>query len=110
VTAPSLIAGLTPVLAKIERTTLGFEDHGVLTAYLHVKYDAALHQGVGGYDIRTTGGEYIARTLQACGVDLWEELVGRIIHVLQDETRWPRGIAPLPTEPGKPFVFAEVQR
>lgn len=98
--------GLTRTVAKIERTFLGFEDHGILTGYLHVNYGGA-GQGVGGYAIRSVAADYIAWTLGACGVDNWEKLVGRTIYVLTDADRRVVGIEPLPTEPGQRFFFPD---
>lgn len=93
-------------IAKIERTSLGFEDHGILTGVLHVSYGGA-GQGIGGYAIKSVAGAYLERTLRACGVDRWEKLVGRTIYVLTLRGR-VEGIEPLPTEPGERFVFTEV--
>jgi hypothetical protein len=98
---------LTRTIAKIEKTFLGFEDHGILTGFLQVTYgDSA--QGVGGYSISHVAGAYLERTLKACGVDSWEKLRGRIIYVLADQDRRVVGIEPLPTEPGKLFMFADM--
>jgi hypothetical protein len=94
-------------IAKIERTHLGFEDHGVMTGFLHVNYGGA-GQGVGGYSISTAAGPYIERTLKACGVNTWEELCGRTIYVLTNSDRRVMGIENLPTEPGEQFLFSDV--
>ena len=94
-------------IAKIERTHLGFEDHGILTGFLHVSYGGAT-QGVGGYGIATVAGQYLERTLKACGVQAWEDLRGRTIYVLTNSNRRVVGIENLPTEPGERFLFAEV--
>jgi hypothetical protein len=102
-----MTGGLVRELAKIERTHLGFEDHGILTGSLHVNYGGA-GQGIGGYSIATVAGDYIKRTLEACGVRTWEELRGRTIYVLTDSNRRVVGIENLPTEPGGRFLFAEV--
>lgn len=98
---------ITRTIAKIERTHLGSEDHGILTGYLFVTYGGG-SQGVGGYAIEDVAGAYIAQTLSACGVDSWEKLKGRTIYVLTDETRRVVGIEPLPTEPGRPFMFSDL--
>ena len=96
-------------LARIERTMLGVEDHGIFTSMLYVTYGGQARQGVGGFAIKTVAGPFIQRTLEACGVESWEQLVGRTIHVLLDEkTRLAVGIEPLPTELGKPFLFSEL--
>ena len=112
-------------IAKIESTMLGYEDHGILTTYLTVKYDQSAVQGVGGYcldePLRSDSGkfigrigtaygcEWIARTIKACGVSSWEKIPGRTIYVVCDSADvWKRkiiGIAPLPTEPGEEFKY-----
>ena len=113
-------------LAKIKATSLGYEDHGIFTAYLTVDY-AVGTQGVGGYALdrydkpndrrigTAYGHEWIIRVLRACGVDRWEKLVGRTIWVLQDESK-PAGfgnkvigIENLETEPGERFLFADLE-
>lgn len=99
----------TREIAKIERTHLGLEDHGILTGMLHVTYGGSA-QGVGGYDLRTgsAAAVFIERTLRACGVRTWEALKGRTIYVLTDESRRVVGIENLPTEPGERFLFADI--
>ncbi len=119
-------AGLQPLteqIAKISGTTLGYEDHGIFTLYLHVEYGAS-GQGVGGYALdqyskahegrygTAYGMEFIRRTMQACGVNSWESVKGRTIIVVKEGDEWNGvivGIKPLPTEPGKPFMFEEIQ-
>lgn len=98
---------LTREIAKIQDTFLGFEDHGIFTGMLHVNYGSA-GQGVGGYAITQVAGQYIERTLKACGVDSWEKLRGRTIYVLTDAGRRVMGIENLPTEPGGRFLFDEI--
>ncbi len=115
-------------IAKVESTKLGYEDHGILTVWLIVKYGKGSGQGVGGYcldqPMRDANGEhlgrfgsaygceFIARTIKACGVDNWEQIVGRTIYVVRDsDNEWAGkvvGIAPLPTEPGTEFIFADI--
>jgi hypothetical protein len=116
-------------VAKIESTTLGYEDHGIFTVYLHVSYGSGLHQSVGGYALdeymgergkgrrvgTAYGMEFIARVMNACGVNRWEDLPGRTVYVLTDESRpagfggTAVGIEPLETEPGKPFLFEDLR-
>ena len=114
-------------IAKIENASLGREDHGILTAFLHVSYGGS-GQGIGGYcldePIRDADGkfvgrrgtaygmEWIKRCIDACGVDTWEQIKGRTILVYFDSDEWsarPIGIGPLPTERGKPFMFATLK-
>jgi hypothetical protein len=95
-------------IAKIERTHLGFEDHGILTAALFVSYGGA-GQSVGGYDLREKASGFVLGVLKACNVETWEQVKGRTVYVLRDpETRRVEGIEPLPTERGERFIFAEV--
>lgn len=104
-----MTAEYTRELAKIERTHLGPEDHGILTGMLHVTFGGS-GRGVGGYDLRigTTAVTWITRTLKACGVSSWERLVGRTIYVLTDKSYRVVGIENLPTEPGERFLFADM--
>lgn len=97
----------TREIAKIKKTFLGYEDHGVLTAFLHVDYGGA-QQAIGGYQLDCpSGAVWIARVLKACGVASWEQLPGRTIYVRRDTNGRVLGIGPLPTEPGEVFDFAE---
>jgi hypothetical protein len=112
-------------IAKITSTFLGVEDHGIFTTTLHVDYGGS-GQGIGGYSLdeprhdadgifvgrRGTayGMEFIRRTIAACGVDSWEKVAGRTILVVSEPGWHGRvlGIKPLPTERGKPFMFADL--
>lgn len=107
-------------IARIESTSLGYEDHGVLTAWLHLNYGGS-GQGAGGYcldgyDKETKSryptehaGRWIAGIIEACGVSKWEDVKGRTIIAIRDSSGWGGkviGIRPLPTEPGgQPFMF-----
>ena len=97
-------------ITKIESTMLGFQDHGIFTATLFMDYGGS-GQGVGGYVMGTHSG-FITRVLKACGVDKWEALKGRTVFVLTEDESWNArviGIAPLPTEIGEQFLFADWQ-
>lgn len=62
--------------AKIDSTMLGFEDHGIMTAFLYTMSDG-LGQGFGGYSMNGEWGmEFIKMLLKALGVDSWEKLTG----------------------------------
>ena len=110
-------------IAKVESTFLGVEDHGILTAYVHVSYGGS-GQGLGGYGFdqydpltkerrgSAYGTEWIRRFLVAAGVDSWEKLVGRTFYVLTEGGGWNDqvlGIRPLPTERGKEFLFKSIR-
>lgn len=113
-------------IAKIESTRLGLEDHGIFTAYIALDYGDGGHQSAGGFSLddfdpekkhrvgTAFGMEWIRRAMKACGVESWEQLEGRTVYALLDP-RKPTGfgskiigLAPLPTEPGEPFLFADL--
>lgn len=113
----------TPVekVAKIKTTMLGYEDHGILTVWLDLDYGDS-GQGAGGYGLdeydkerkervgHKAAGEFIAGVLRACGVQSWEKVAGRTVYALCDTDGWGGkvvGLRPLPTEPGKEFLFAD---
>lgn len=115
-------------IAKVENTFLGVEDHGILTAIIYLDYGGA-GQGAGMYTFDTYnepregipyapmydservgtayGMEWIRRTLQAFGVDTWEQLKGRTIFAYSEHSK-VHGFEPLPTEGGKKFMFDEL--
>lgn len=78
--------------ALIESTMLGYEDHGILTFSLHLKYDGS-GQGFGGYALDQWSeahkerissracGTVIKRILETVGVEKWEDLKGEHIRV-----------------------------
>lgn len=84
--------------ARIESTMLGYEDHGILTCYLHLTFGGC-RQGFGGYSMDAPNGhrdanhrrigtaygmEFIARILETVGVTKWEDLKGKHIRVRGD--------------------------
>lgn len=96
--------------AVISRTTLGYEDHGILSAYVGLDYGGSV-QSFGGYALdkydaglkrrigTAYGTEFIIRVLRVLGVDSWEKVKGQhcrarastehvyaIGHILED--RW----------------------
>lgn len=86
-------------VAKIKSTMIGVEDHGILTAYLHVEGDG-WGIGVGGYSLDTPikdendkflrreptayGLDQIVQMARTVGVSTWEKLPGREVLVLFD--------------------------
>lgn len=84
--------------AEIESTFLGFEDHGILTCYLHLRYDGG-GQGFGGFcldnfsevDSRRVGSafgaEFIRQVLLTVGVERWEDLPGQRIRVEAESSK-----------------------
>jgi len=114
-------------LALIERTSLGYEDHGILTAWLHVAYEeSSSGQGIGGYALddykgergkgrrvgTAWGCEYIARTMKAVGVQTWEDLKGKRVWVLKESGDWHAkvvGIEGLRSMGGHRFLFSDLK-
>jgi hypothetical protein len=83
--------------ARIERTSLGWEDHGILTCSLQLKLpnggqsfggwaldDAPLKPGTG--RVPTAFGlAYITRLMEAVGVSCWEKLCGTHVRIARAE-------------------------
>jgi len=89
------------VNAKIERTTLGYEDHDILTFYLNLDYGGA-GQGFGGFALdepihdagrfvgrigTAFGMEAIHRVLDVVGVRRWEDLPGKYVRADQEHSK-----------------------
>lgn len=82
-------------VARITSTMLGEEDHGILTAYLHVGGDG-WGTGVGGYGLdawveaegrrvpTAYGLDQIVQIMHTVGAHTWEKLPGREVIVLYD--------------------------
>ena len=77
--------------AKIKRTQLGFEDHGILTCWLQLEQEGS-GQGFGGYRLdapkdgdSALGSFWIKRILEVVGARNWEDLVGKYIRVEGEE-------------------------
>ena len=67
--------------AKIASTTLGFEDHGLLTFFLHLSGDG-WGVGWGGHCIEGPWASKIVRAvLQMLQVSTWEEVSGQFVRV-----------------------------
>ena len=98
-------------VATIDATTLGWEDHGVLSAMLHTSWSGGgvsvggfcLDKSTGAPDYERRGTAYgldhIMRVMETVGVRNWEDLKGRQVIVLFDaENSWgstSKGIAGL---------------
>lgn len=84
--------------AIIESTTLGYEDHGIFTCFLFLKLEVG-NQGFGGYgldewdeklqkriDKQGLGTEFVKAILETVGVEKWEDLKGKHIRILKEDT------------------------
>lgn len=78
--------------AKITKTMLGREDHGIMTFMIFIECDR-FGCGVGGYALdeydkatdtrvfRAKSMESISKILEVVGVDKWEQLPGKYIRI-----------------------------
>lgn len=84
----------------VESTTLGIEDHGIFTAWLHLTFDGS-GQGFGGYALdgvaegaderpgTAFGCDFILSILRTLQVESWEKLPGTPLRVRRDEPSGP---------------------
>ena len=101
--------------AKIESTTFGIEDHGILQFYIHLTYGGGGAQGFGGYCLdepvfsmefddlydyeKEKGGRFVRRRgtaagmdailkiLEVIGVSSWEDLPGKSCRVRSEHSK-----------------------
>jgi hypothetical protein len=77
--------------AVIESATISSDDHGLLSAWLHLDYGGS-GQGFGGYalylpksfthhKIESVAGHFIWRCMEVAGVTEWSQLHGKTIRV-----------------------------
>lgn len=68
--------------ARIDDTMLGFEGHGIMTAWLHLDLDGG-GISLGGWNLN--GGDslniFVKNVLETVGVEKWEELKGKHIRI-----------------------------
>lgn len=81
--------------AIITSATITSEDHGCLSAWIHLDYGSCC-QGFGGYalyvpksnphwNLNTCAGHFIWRVMEIAGVGEWKSLVGKTIRVKADQ-------------------------
>jgi hypothetical protein len=77
--------------AIIKSAELSSDDHGCLTAWIHLEYGCR-GQGFGGYalylpsswehhEIKSFAGHFIWRVMEVCGVTKWSQLPGKTVRV-----------------------------
>lgn len=84
--------------AVIGRTTLGYEDHGILTCWLHLEQDGS-GQGFGGYRLDAPKDAdsvytnwWIKRILKTVGANTWEELPCKFVRTVGEDFGIIKGI------------------
>lgn len=89
--------------ARIESTSFMIEDHGYLTAFVHLRFgeDESSGQGFGGHTFMNVMqkdfsennhnfvGRYLVGVLQAVGVEKWEDLKGKYCRIEVDRLGGP---------------------
>ena len=67
--------------ARITRTSLEIESHGMLTFSLTLDYGGGIMQGAGGYNLDGCSTLIFRAILNTVGVERWEDLTGKTIRV-----------------------------
>lgn len=87
-------------VGRIESTYLGWEDHGIVTAYLGVNLDDGSFRQVGGYCLANYnadtneqegtafGLDHVMAIMKAINVRSWEEVKGKSITLLLEDSGW----------------------
>lgn len=68
---------------RIESTHLGYEGHGIFTAYIQIRLNGGT-QSFGGWTLQSKtcfGSEFLVATIDAVGVEKWEDLRGKNLRV-----------------------------
>jgi hypothetical protein len=114
----------TAHIATIKNTRLGYQDHGIMTAELDLRWtgagvwapgycldqpDRAEDAEPGTREGTAYGLDHVIRILEAVGVSKWEDLTGRKVFVLFPEGGgWGSSAAGLANiDTGKAFIFKE---
>lgn len=110
-------------VATIKSTTFGWEDHGILTAYLQCEWPGN-GIGVGGFGLDETTGspdynrvgtgyglDHLMKIMETVGVHKWEDLPGKSVIILFAESGsvWgstAKGIAHI-TDEKRVLILAE---
>lgn len=107
-------------LAVIKSTSLGYEDHGILTVFIHTAWPGG-GVGVGGYALdvydesldqrvpSAYGLDQVVQIMATVGVDVWEKLVGEQVIVLFEGGSWPgsRSVGIASALDDKVFILSE---
>lgn len=107
-------------VGKVERTLLGYEDHGIFTLYLYLDF-AGSSQGAGGYflddydkekDCRIptlSGMRWIMEVMACVGAREWENVKGTTLVALREEPYGAiKGLARL--DGSRVLIFADIAK
>lgn len=95
-------------IAKAKSADIIIEGHGILSVYVDLSYGESSGQTIPLYNCQSEkGGEFIKAILDAFGVEKLSDIPGRHI-VAKVHDGCIRGLAPMPTEYGKAFMFSDV--
>ena len=97
--------------ARIVRTAIGPEDHGIFTIQLGFEWSGS-GQGMPGYqfgrgDERDLTGPYIRRVMTVVGVPRWEDVAGSSVYVLR-AGGMIRGLASVDDGAQRVFIAADL--
>jgi hypothetical protein len=97
--------------ARIVRTDLGYEDHGIFTISIMFQWGSAV-QGMPGWsfgkgDDRDLAGAFIRRVLAVTGRTRWKDVTGTTVYVLRADGA-VRGLASLEDDAATVFVGQEL--
>lgn len=83
--------------AIIKSATITADDHGCLSAWVHLDYGGS-GQGFGGHvlylpksyshhELKSVAGHFIWRVMEVAGVSKWGDLPGKTVRVKQEHTK-----------------------
>jgi len=80
----------------VTSVSLGIEDHGLLSSFVHVDRSDGCSQGFGGWalylpssfkhhELKSVAGHFITRVIEVCGVTDWNKVVGKAIRICEKD-------------------------
>lgn len=100
-------------IGKITQATIGWEDHGFLTAVVSFDYGGASQSiparifGTRAQGYSDALAKFVVAVMDAVGVRAWEQVVGKTCFVVIRDS-FIKGLRPLPTEQGAAVDFDEL--
>lgn len=107
-------------LATVRKADLGYDDHGIFTAYVHLQLEDGFSQAFGGWGLddydpaqgrrvaTLEGMQFIIELMRTVGVSEWGQLVGRTVYALHlpsAQTGTIEGVASSPAHVTHKRVF-----